>query len=93
MKLVVLGVALFMLSGCAALIGGNYDPKDMTEWVKQAEAINASGCIYMRGNARPYADVSTMYIAAYGKKAPSYLECLQAIPEPARGNFLHELTK
>jgi len=76
-------LAVVLLSGCGMMMGG-YSAKDMNEWVAQSEAINANGCVYMRGNARPYADVSMMYIAAYGKNAPQYLECLEAIPPEAR---------
>lgn len=80
--MLLLGVCLWAalaLTGCAI-----YRPANVDEWVTQAKELDGSGCIYVRGNSRPYADVSVLVISTYGKGAPKYLECLQAIPPEAR---------
>jgi hypothetical protein len=66
-------------SGCAI-----YQAKTMDEWVAQAKQLDGSGCMYVRGNSRPYADVSVLIVSTYGKGAPKYIDCLQAIPPEAR---------
>lgn len=62
----------------------SYQATSMQEWAIQTKELNANGCFYMRGNSRPYADVSMLYVGAYGAKAPNYKECLEAIPDAAR---------
>lgn len=71
--------ALAGLSGCTL-----HQAQNMDEWVKQTRELGGSGCTYVRGNARPYADVSMLTIVAWGKNAPNYLDCLQGIPPDAR---------
>jgi hypothetical protein len=56
----------------------------MEENIAQIKALEGSGCIYFRGNSRPWADVSMLTVATWGKNAPKYLECLQNIPPDAR---------
>lgn len=80
MRLVLIFALLVVsLSGCAM-----YQAQTMEEYIAQTKALDGSGCIYFRGNARPYADVSILSIATWGKNAPKYLECLQNIPPDAR---------
>ena len=79
MRLVVLCCGLLILSGCAI-----YQAQTIDEWLTQAKQLDGSGCLYIRGNARPYADVSLLAVQTYGKRAPGYVECLQAIPPEAR---------
>ena len=76
---VVMFLLSWLLGGCAI-----YTPVSIDEWVTQAKALDGSGCIYVRGNSRPYADVSVLIVSTYGKGAPKYTECLEAIPPEAR---------
>jgi hypothetical protein len=73
-------LALLLMGGCALM----YQPNNIEEAVKLIKAQEGSGCVYIRGNARPYADVSMLQVHAYGKGAPKYDECLRAIPDNAR---------
>jgi hypothetical protein len=80
MRVLILGVLILVLcSGCSL-----YQAKTMEENIAQIKALEGSGCIYFRGNSRPYADVSMMAVSTWGKNAPKYLECLQGIPPEAR---------
>ena len=76
-------VVMFMLSwllgGCAI-----YTPTNIEEWVAQAKALDGSGCVYLRANGRPYVDAAVLVVSTYGKGAPKYKECLEAIPPEAR---------
>jgi len=72
-------LCVVLLSGCAI-----YQAKTMEENIAQIKALDGSGCIYFRGNSRPWADVSMLTVATWGKNAPKYLECLQNIPADAR---------
>lgn len=86
-SLVLLILAVLMsLIGCTAFM---YTPQNAAESVALIEATEGNGCTYLRGNSRPYADVSFMTIHAYGKTAPKYLECLQAVPPEARMQFFN----
>lgn len=71
------GLALF-LSGCA-----QFAPKDINDTVRLVKEAGGSGCLYVRGNSRPYADVSVLSVSVYGSKT-NYQDCLNAIPENAR---------
>lgn len=79
MRWLIFLLILPLLGGCAI-----YQAKSMEENIAQIKAIDGSGCIYFRGNSRPYADVSVLMISTWGKNAPKYLECLQNIPSDAR---------
>jgi hypothetical protein len=79
MRVLILVLAVSLLGGCAM-----YQAQTMEEYIAQTKALEGSGCIYFRGNSRPYADVSILAISAWGKNAPKYLECLQNIPADAR---------
>ena len=70
-----------LLSGCGA---STYQAKDVNEWIRMTRELDGSGCAYVRGNARPYADVSFLTVGAWGKRAPTYEACLEAIPPDAR---------
>lgn len=70
---------------CVGCSGFFYQPMNVTEALKMIEATEGSGCVYFRGNSRPYADISFLTIHAYGKNAPKYLDCLEAVPPEARG--------
>lgn len=61
-----------------------YTPQNITEWQTMTKQLDGSGCFYLRGNSRPYADVSVLLVQTYGKGAPKYLECLQGVPDAAR---------
>lgn len=74
-----LGMLVALVQGCAL-----YFPQNVADSILLLEATNGSGCTYFRGNARPYADVSFLTIHTYGKTAPTYVDCLQAIPPEAR---------
>jgi hypothetical protein len=82
MRVLVYGVLLVMLigsGGCAM-----YQAKNIDEWISQAKQLDGSGCLYVRGNARPYADVSMLAVSTYGKNAPKWDACLDKIPPEAR---------
>ena len=76
--LLVLILAL-ALPGCAV-----YQAKTIEESLAQIKALDGSGCVYFRGNSRPWADVSVLTVSTWGRNAPKYLECLQNIPPDAR---------
>jgi len=72
-------IALFtMLSGCAI-----YTPRNIDEQIRSVKEAGGTGCVYIRGNSRPYADVSVLMVSTVGK-GTSYKECLEAIPAEAR---------
>jgi len=79
MRLMLCVCILLLCSSCAI-----YQAKTMEENIAQIKALDGSGCIYFRGNSRPWADVSMLTVATWGKNAPKYLECLQNIPPDAR---------
>ena len=79
MRVILLGLVLVLMPGCAI-----YQAKSMEENIAQIKALEGSGCMYFRGNSRPWADVSMLTVATWGKNAPKYLECLQNIPPDAR---------
>ena len=80
MKIVLIfALILPLLGGCAL-----YQAKTMDENIAQIKALDGSGCIYFRGNSRPWADVSILTVATWGKNAPKYIDCLQKIPPDAR---------
>lgn len=80
-----LGLLVLMGLVCVGCTPGFfYQPLNAGEALKMIEATEGSGCTYFRGNSRPYADVSFLAIHTYGKNAPKYDECLQAIPPEAR---------
>lgn len=76
---------LLSLSGCMMA----YQPQNAAESIALIEATEGNGCTYFRGNSRPYADTSFFTIHAYGKNAPKYLDCLQAVPPEARMQFFN----
>ncbi len=61
-----------------------YTPQNISEWQKMTTSLEGSGCIYFRGNARPYADVSMLAVSTWGKEGPKFDACLKSIPEAAR---------
>jgi hypothetical protein len=79
MRLILFVVLAVLMSGCAI-----YQAQTIDEYVALTKATEGNGCIYIRGNSRPYADVSILSIVAWGKNAPKYDECLKAIPPEAR---------
>ena len=80
MRTVILIVLLpLFLGGCAM-----YQTQNMEDQIALIKAQGGSGCLYFRGNARPYADISMMAVSAWGDKAPKYDECLKLIPPEAR---------
>jgi cyclic lactone autoinducer peptide len=82
--LILMLLAVVVVAGSTGCAGYMYQPQNAGEAIKMIEAAEGSGCTYFRGNSRPYADVSFMTIHAYGKSAPKYLDCLQAVPPEAR---------
>lgn len=80
MRVLMLGVLIMVAcSGCAL-----YQAKNIDEWISQSKQLDGSGCLYIRGNARPYADVSVLAVSTYGKNAPKWDSCLEKIPPDAR---------
>ena len=67
-----------LLPGCAT-----YFPKDIDETVKLVKDAGGSGCLYVRGNSRPYADVSILSVSTYGQ-GTNYKDCIESVPEAAR---------
>jgi hypothetical protein len=82
MRVLLLVTLMLALSGCGG--AWMYQASGIEDQIKLIEATGGSGCLYVRGNARPYADVSMLAVTAYGKDAPKYLDCLKAIPPEAR---------
>jgi hypothetical protein len=80
----ILFVVFLLLSGCIVSGCAIYQAQTIDEYVALTKATDGNGCIYIRGNSRPYADVSILSIVAWGKNAPKYDECLKAVPENAR---------
>ena len=71
-------LVLTTLSGCAI-----YAPRSVEEQIKVVREAGGTGCVYIRGNSRPYADVSVLMVSTVGK-GTNYKECLEAIPAEAR---------
>ena len=69
---------LAALPGCAL-----YTPRNIDEQIRAVKEAGGTGCVYMRGNSRPYADVSVLMVSTIGK-GTDYKECLEAVPEGAR---------
>jgi hypothetical protein len=80
--LTLVALMLVLCSGCAL-----YQAKTMDESLAQIKALEGSGCVYFRGNSRPWADVSMFSVMTWGKNAPKYIDCLNAIPPEARSLF------
>ena len=71
-------VLLAALPGCAL-----YIPRNIDEQIRSVKEAGGTGCVYIRGNSRPYADVSVLMVSTIGK-GTNYKECLEAIPPEAR---------
>lgn len=66
-----------LLTGCAALYGTKASPEDVRALL---ELQNARGCIYFRGAALPWADVTMHVIGTWGSNPPTYEECFKSLP-------------
>lgn len=73
---------VLLFSGCAL-----YQPRTSEDAIKLVTEAGGTGCMYLRGNSRPYADVSFLTIATYGQ-GTSYESCLAAIPSEARSMLM-----
>lgn len=82
MKIMVLILVSTLLTACGG--AWMYSPQSGQEAIDMIKATGSSGCFYLRGNARPYADVSTMFVGTYGADAPKWDRCLEMIPAEAR---------
>ena len=67
-----------LLSGCAI-----YTPRNIDEQIRSVKEAGGTGCVYVRGNSRPYADVSVLMVSTIGA-GTNYKECLEVIPPEAR---------
>lgn len=74
----LLSILALFLSGCAV-----YSPRNIDDTIKMVKQAGGSGCLYVRGNTRPYADWSVLSVSTYGT-GTSYQDCLQAVPAEAR---------
>lgn len=77
-------LAALLVSGCAGL--STYQPKSVDEAIRLSKEANGTGCVYFRGNGRPYADAATMYIGTWGK-GTKFTDCLEHLPAEARAIF------
>ena len=71
-------LVLTTLSGCL-----HYTPRNVTEQIRMVKEAGGTGCVYVRGNGRPYADVSVLMVSTIGT-GTDFLKCLEAIPPEAR---------
>jgi len=71
-------VLLAALSGCSI-----YAPRNIDEQIKLVKEAGGTGCVYVRGNSRPYADVSVLMVSTIGQ-GTDYKACLEVVPEGAR---------
>jgi hypothetical protein len=71
-------IAVLLLSGCAI-----YAPRNIDEQIRSVREAGGTGCVYFRGNSRPYADVSVLMVSTIGQ-GTNYKECLEVVPEGAR---------
>jgi len=71
-------IAVLLLSGCTVFTQRNID-----EQIKLVKEAGGTGCVYVRGNSRPYADVSVLMVSTIGQ-GTDYKACLEAVPEGAR---------
>lgn len=76
-RCVTFGVLSVIMAGCAPLLTGTSNVDDA---LKVLEWQNARGCLYVRGNARPYADVTALVVGTWGPDPPAYAECWQGLP-------------
>lgn len=65
-------------SGCSI-----YAPRNIDEQIRAVREAGGTGCVYFRGNSRPYADVSVLMVSTIGQ-GTDYKACLEAVPEGAR---------
>ena len=79
MKKLMMVIALALLTGCSGLasLNPNLSAEQQATIMKQE---NARGCIYFRGNAAPFANVSTLIVGTWGSDPPAYADCWKELP-------------
>lgn len=70
-------VAGLLAGGCAPLLTGSTDPKDIRD-IMQTQ--NARGCLYARASATPWAQATIIVIGTWGPDPPPYEQCWQGLP-------------
>ncbi len=73
-SLLVLAV---LLPGCAPLLTGTGNVDDALKVMREQ---NARGCLYVRGNAKPWADASLIVVGTWGSEPPPYEKCWSGLP-------------
>lgn len=82
MRILILLTLLVSLTGCGGL--AFLGPNTSADQAKQImDYSKARGCLYFKGNARPYADADTTIIGTWGEgnAAPDIGTCAKYIKE------------
>ncbi len=69
-------LVVLLLSGCTV-----YMPRNIGEEIKMVRQAGGTGCILIKANSRPYADVQMTAVSTIGKDS-DYLECVKALQTP-----------
>lgn len=72
--------ALSLITACAPILTGTANVDDA---LKVMQAQDARGCIYLKGKAQPWADVTLMVVGTWGAQPPAYKECWTGLPTQA----------
>jgi len=72
------------MAGCSGLGILQNPATDTTQQVAIMAQQNARGCVYLRANAAPWANVTTIIVGTWGQDPPSYTECWKGLPAEIR---------
>lgn len=76
----MLATASLVGAGCAPLLTGTNSVEDALKVMREQ---NARGCLYLKGKAQPWADVTLMVVGTWGQEPPAYAECWTGLPTAA----------
>ncbi len=66
-----------LLAGCARILTGTGSTEEALAIMREQ---NARGCIYAKGKAQPWADVTIIVVGTWGQEPPPYDQCWSGLP-------------
>lgn len=80
MKTLLLVTLLLLLSSCSGLGILQNPATDTTQQLAIMQQQNSRGCVFLRANAQPWANVTTILVGTFGQSPPTYEQCWQGLP-------------
>jgi hypothetical protein len=73
-------VLALLLPACSGLGILQNPATETTQQLAIMQQANARGCVYFKGNAAPWANVTTIVIGTWGQDPPTYADCWLGLP-------------